>query len=53
MITKEVYFDLSGINDFRVCFTFERFVDVDTLVILILACQSSFNETIISIWDYC
>jgi len=32
MITKEVYFDLSGINDYRVGFTFKKYIDLNTCV---------------------
>ncbi len=32
MITKEVYFDLSGINDYRVGFTFKRYIDLNTCI---------------------
>lgn len=49
MITKEVYFDLSGINDFRV-----RVHYLDNIFNLdcIAAYQSTFNKATISFWDY-
>ena len=51
MITKEVYFDLSGINDHRVSSTKCNVILPLTHLLNISAEQSTFNKTTISFWD--